>query len=403
MYRGSAINLFAGQAARWMLVAAAFSLVLPTAWISLFLLLFTACWILSGNFASKWSRVRAHPAAMAAMALFALYGVGAVYSVASWQEAIAFWGKYHKLLYIPIIVSLLDDPLWRRRAAAAFFWGMLLVLAISWLKWLGWVPHTDIGQGYIVFKGRIAHNIFMAFTFYLALQRAHQGEPRCWLWAGVALLAAANILFLVNGRTGQLLLPVMLLFFAAQHWGWRGAATAAASMAALATAFALFFGPERLQQMRLYQVQQEIEAHQHDGPAQTSSGQRLEFYENTLAIAAERPFFGWGTGSFQTVYAWYAQRNSFATVTANPHNEYLLIAQQLGLAGLAMLLGMGWLTWRAANRLAADDAERLRALVLLIGMGALFNSLLLDAGEGKFFCLMAGIYLSGWSVPGSRE
>ena len=394
------VKLFAEKAAYWMLVASVISLVMPTAINSLCLILFVVFWILSGNFSRKWARLRVNPAALSFLALFALYGLGMLYSTVPWQESLAFWVKYNKLLFIPIIVSLLDDTLWRRRAADAFLWGMLLVLAISYLKWMGWVPHADNGQGYILFKNRIAHNIFMAFTFYLLLVRAYCDVPRRWLWTGVALLAALNLLFLVNGRTGQLLLPVMLILFVVQHLDWRGGMKTLAGVAALSTALVFFIGTDHLQQMRMFKVQQEIELQSHDPSQETSSGLRFKFYKHTLAIAAERPWFGWGTGSFKTVYAEHEQRNAFASATSNPHNEYLLIVQQLGLFGLGVLMLTGWLTWRAANKLTAVEAGRLRALVLLIGIGALFNSLLLDSAEGKFYCLMVGIYLSGWAAPG---
>lgn len=393
------LKVFAEKAARWTLVAATFSLVLPTALMSLLLVLLAIFWFLSGNFARKWALVRANPAALAAAALFALYGFGTLYSPVPWEESLGVWSKYLKLLFIPIVVSLLDDTQWRRRAADAFLWGMLLVLAVSYLKFLGWIPHVDNGQGYFMFKGRIAQNIFMAFTVYLLLVRAYWDASRRMLWACLALVAAANVLFLVNGRTGQLLLPVMLIFFLAQHWGKRGAAIATMGMAALATALVVFFGQDDLQKMRLFQVLPEIQTHQHEGPLKTSSGLRLEFYKNTLAIAAEQPWFGWGTGSFKKVYALHESSNPYATSVANPHNEYVFTIQQLGFFGFVTLLVTGWLTWRAANRLAAVEAECLRALVLLIGVGALFNSLLLDSSEGKFCCLMAGIYLSGWAQP----
>lgn len=393
------IKLFSDIAARWMLVAATFSLVLPTALLSLFLVLLVGFWILSGNFARKWAILHANPAALAAVALFLLYGFGTLYSPVPWEESLGVWSKYLKLLLIPIIVSLLDDKQWRRRAADAFLWGMLLVLVVSYLKFLGWIPHVDNGQGYIMFKNRITHNIFMAFTVYLLLVRAYLHASRRVLWACLALVAAANVLFLVNGRTGQLLLLMMLVFFLAQNWGKRGAAVGIIGIAALATAFVVFFGQNDLQKIRLLQVQSEIQSHQHEGPTKTSSGLRLEFYKNSLAIATERPWLGWGTGSFKAVYALHERNNPYATAVDNPHNEYLLTIQQLGFFGLITLLVMGWLTWRAANRLAGFDGECLRALVLLIGIGAMFNSLLLDSSEGKFYCLMAGIYLSGWAEP----
>lgn len=392
------LRTFSATAAKATLVAAVFSLVLPTAWLSLLLAPCALFWLLSGHYLEKWHRVRNNPAALAALALFLLYGIGTLYSFASWEDALAGWGKYHKLLYIPIIVSLLDDDIWRRRAADAFLWGMLLVLALSYLKWLGWIPHTDIGQGYFVFKGRIAHNIFMAFTVYLLLERALRDRPRRWLWAGIALLAMINILFLVNGRSGQVILPFILLLFIYRSLGWR-IALGSTTLGAMLLATVLFLPGlgERLEESRLLQIRQEIQSHVFGGAEQTSSGLRLEFYRNALALIGERPLLGWGTGSFRNAYRQQAENNGyFQTNVPNPHNEYLLTAQQLGLVGLAALLLLGGLLWRAARKIDPVDAGALQALVLTIGIGSLFNSLLLDAGEGKFFCLLAGVYLGDW-------
>jgi O-antigen ligase len=48
--------------------------------------------------------------------------------------------------------------------------------------------------------------------------------------------------------------------------------------------------------------------------------------------------------------------------------------------------------------LAVDYME---GLLLVMMIGCLFNSLLLDAGEGKFFCFMTGIILSSYFPPKS--
>ena len=391
------LQSFAATAAKASLVAAVFSLVLPTAWLSLFLIPTIGSWFLSGQFRNRWARIRINPAALAALGLFMLYGVGTLYSPASADDALAGWGKYHKLLYIPLAVSLLDDAGWRHRAIDAFFWGMLLVLALSYLKWLGVVPHTDIGQGYFVFKGRIAHNIFMAFFVFLVLERAASDRPRRWLWAGIALLAAGNVLFLVNGRTGQVILPVLLLLFIDRQWGRRALiGTVAAGVVAMTSVLTIPPLREELQELRLLQIQQELQDHQSTGPVQTSSGQRMEFYRGAVALISEHPVFGWGTGSFKSAYAHYAARNELTNPhVPNPHNEYFLTTQQLGLVGLAALLLMIFLVWQTSKKIDSIDSGALQALVLTITVGSLFNSLLLDAGEGKFFCLLSGAYLSG--------
>lgn len=387
-------------AAKILLVAAAFSLVLPTAWISIFLAPLTLCWLLSGRFQYKYQRIRENPAAVAAIALFALYGVGVLYSSAPQAVALEYLNKYHKLLFIPIIVSFLDDEVWRRRALNAFLAGMLMVLAISYLKWLGVFPHIDKGEGYYAFKGRIAHSIFMAFFLYILLARAASSNRWRIGWGVLAALVVFNNFVLVNGRSGQVAMVIVVIWFLFQKFDWRKALIATLLAPILLWGWSVSpWGSE----IRLFNVGQELSSNVGEVPG--SSGQRLLFYQTTLALIAEHPVLGGGTGSFVNEYRQYALAHDYHPTmvnVANPHNEYLLTVQHIGLLGLAVLLYMAWLQWRAGREIGGSDGNNLRALVVVIGIASLFNSLLLDAGEGKFYCLLAGIYLSAWQ-PGTRS
>ena len=106
----SALSGTMDTAAKALLVAAAFALALPTAWVSVFLIPLAVCWLLSGRFPYKLQRIRGNPAAWLPIVLFALYAVGVLYSSATQAQALDYFAKYHKLLYVPIIVSFLDDP-----------------------------------------------------------------------------------------------------------------------------------------------------------------------------------------------------------------------------------------------------------------------------------------------------
>jgi O-antigen ligase len=392
-------------AAKALLVASAFALALPTAWVSVFLIPLAFFWLLSGRFQYKYQRIRENPAAWMPMALFALYGIGVLYSSAAQSQALDYFAKYHKLLYIPIVVSFLDDATWRRRALDAFLVGMLLVLAVSYLKWMGLYPHVDIGQGYYAFKGRIVHGIFMAFAVYLFLERAFRAGKWRWAWAVLAILALFNLFVLVNGRSGQVAVVAILVWFFLERLGWRAALAVVILVPALLWAWSESPSGE---DARLFHIAKEIPSAEGQHPG--SAGQRMQFIETTFALVAEHPILGGGTGSIVNEYRRYAIQHGYEpglTNVANPHNEYLLTAQHLGLVGLGLLLYMGWLQWRAGGEIGGSDGNSLRALVIVIGVASLFNSLVLDAGEGKFYCLLAGIYLSAWrpdmrSLPVAR-
>ncbi len=386
-------------------IFACFSIALPTAFMSIAMGLFVLVWLISGHYVEKIKRIFRHPAAIIAIALFCLYGIGMFYSNAPWDMRLAWWLKYHKLLYIPLIISVLTNEKYREYAIKAFLAGMLLVLIISYLKWLGIVPHTDIGQGYFVFKGRIAHNILMAFAVYLMLKLTVQtAKPYCWLWAIGSMLGFLNIFLLVNGRSGQIILLVLCVWFCWEIWRIKSIQYLFAVAAAL---LLILSAVPNAGDFRLTQITQEIANHK-PNEAQTSSGTRLEFYKNSLTLIKHNPLFGAGTGSFEFEYKQLAQtQQTLATYVPNPHNEYLLTWQELGLLGLFLLLVLFATQWKASHHLLKSqnysmvDGYALRGLIITMTVGCLFNSLLLDAGEGKFYCVVAGVLLSAYQ-PGKK-
>jgi O-antigen ligase len=129
----------------------------------------------------------------------------------------------------------------------------------------------------------------------------------------------------------------------------------------------------------------------------TSSGERLEFWTNTFTLIKRHPFFGGGTGSQMTEYETIPDDKKVLLKNgSNPHNHYLLMTQELGIAGLLALLTFFLYYWKfALNLKIKANAEALQALVILVAMASLFNCMLW-AGEGKFFYVLAGIFLSSY-------
>lgn len=385
----------------YLAIFACLSIALPTAFMSISMGLFVIIWAVSGNYSEKFQIIRNHPAALMSIALFCLYGLCMFYSSAPWSMRLTWWMKYHKLLYIPMIISILSIEKNRRIALYAFLAGMLLVLFISYLKWMGIFPHKDIGQGYFVFKGRIAHSIFMAFSMYLMLHLAvnQQSNVKRWIWIGLSILAALNILFLVNGRTGQILMLILFIWFCWETWGIKSIKWLMALL--LTTAVLSVYAPNT-PNFRLTEIKQEIDTHKPNG-APTSSGERLEFYKNALILIKQHPILGAGTGSFEHEYKLIAEKqNTLSTYVPNPHNEFLLTWQELGIFGLIVLFAFFATHWITSYKMDSSQLNNeyysyaLRGLIITIFVGSLFNSLLLDAGEGKFYCVIAGVLLSAY-------
>ncbi len=142
-------------------------------------------------------------------------------------------------------------------------------------------------------------------------------------------------------------------------------------------------------------VASEFHAWQPDHGKDNSTGQRLDFYYNTLQIVQQQPIFGVGTGGFPAAFAQQTQGKDVMQ-TRNPHNEYLMITVQTGMIGLALLLYLFYTQWRCAPLLDTPfDQDTARGLALAYLVNCLLNSPLLDHADGLFFAFMTAVLFAG--------
>jgi O-antigen ligase len=373
-------------AGRWMAVATAFSLVVSTALCTVTMVLFLAFWIASGHYREKLSQIQARPLALCSLALLAMLVIGVLYSAANTLRS------YRELLYLPLLLTAFDDQKWQRRGYYAFLIAMLLILTLSYAKFLGWLPLGPPGQEYTVFKGRIAHSLLMAYTIYLLAQHFVQEPRRRWLWGLLIALGLVNLLFMISGRTGYLVFFALTILFMYQHWHWRGLLLSGLLVVGVAM---LAYHTSDAFRGRMGQMISDITEDQPPGTV-TPGRVRLEFYANTLSLIARHPWLGGGTGSFVPEYAELVQEKRLYP-TNNPHNEFLLITTQIGLVGLVLLLLLGYRQWCLSYALRPEFIAAAQGLVVTLAVGSLFNSLLLDFTEGHFYACLTGIYYGSFN------
>ena len=400
------LTRYADQAARWAVIALGFSIPISVALDNTLLVLILAGWLAGGMYRHKLRIILNNPVALSALALFVLLLGGTLYGVRQAGDAAHYLGKYNDLLFIPMFLFLFRDAATRRNALYALAASLSIVLALSYLIKAGIVPPSPFtirdaegNYGPVVFKLHLTHNILMAFAAFLfawlALTATSSGVR--WGWAVLAVLAVINVTMMVQGATGYLLLCGLALLLGFSRDRWRGLGIVAAGMVALAAALTVVPGPF---QERVSIIIKQTRGWKPDRPAQDSAGFRLEFYRNTLAIIADHPLIGVGTGSFPKAYA-DKVRGTGKTETRNPHNEFLLIMVQLGIAGLAALLWLFWLQWRLAAQLASPlECQLARGLVLTMIIGCMLNSMLLDHTEGLLYAWLTGLLYAGLKSEG---
>ena len=221
----AAVNNGAGRAAQWAAVALGFSIPLSTALDNVLLVLVVGGWLASGAWGGKRDAIRGNRVALAALALFGLLLLGALYGERNPGDTALTLRKYLDLLWIPILVWLYRDPAMRLRALHALAASLALVLLLSFLIKAGVIPEADFLTGSssypVVFKGRQTHGPLMALGAFLYVQfalAAATARMRA-LWLLLAALALINGTLVVQGATGYLVFGALALYLC---YGWRG-------------------------------------------------------------------------------------------------------------------------------------------------------------------------------------
>jgi O-antigen ligase len=323
--------------------------------------------------------------------LFLALLVGLCWTSAPLKDGIRCLLKYREFLLLPLFTQVFAEARWRRLAVRGFLAGCGVLLFLSYFEWLTGI---DVGitqvrfpNDHVIFKDRIIHNLLMSLFAYLAAlewERA-TGAVR-WAWLAAIGLAVFNMTFLVQGRTGYLAFGALLTLWSMRQFGWRGlllTAVVLVSGAVVACKVSAVVHSRFL--LTWNQIQNQF------GPQQQHSDDpRMEFYVNTLQLIGKHPWLGTGTGSFETEYDAYIAGRDLLSVS-EPHNEFLHLTFQLGVLG-----GLAWLMllvnhWRLSRTLPEWERAVLQGVVLCIGLGTLFNSLILSVTGGVVWSFLAGV------------
>ena len=396
------------SANKYLLVLFGFCIPVSTALTNVVLGLLVLCWLLDNgaNRFARWGRVlKTNPVAIMGLVVFLMHVAGLAYTDGDKEKIMESLADGAKFLFIGMVMVYFSDKKFQPAFLLSFVSAMCLILLLSSLLWVELLPEFISVKGdssnSVIFHDHIKQNVFMSFAAFVAAVRARSPETgmvQKWLWAGFSLLAMFNVLFMVDGRTGHVIVMVLGMYYFLT-WDRTKSLVVCVLVVVLFGTFA-WIHPSNPLFSRARTVIDEVREWDYQKPAHhlSSSGLRLEWYLNSLKIIKQNPAFGTGTGSFKTTYKEFI-KNTERKVTDNPHNEYLMTAVQFGLAGLLVLLGFFAVQWRQTV-FFKDRRQKLmvRGFVLLMLIACMTASPLQDNAEGWFFVFMSGLFFAGCHV-----
>ncbi|MBN2475005.1 MAG: O-antigen ligase family protein [Pirellulales bacterium] len=392
---------FFTEASRSLTVALGFAIPVSTSLTEGLLVLLLICWLLSGDYAGRLRQIRGNPVAVWALVLLAVYAVGVTYSSAALWEAGDTLFTYRKLLYVAVFLTVFSDAPTRERAMAAFVLAMLVTLVASLLMWPGLLASKwGMPDNCAYFKSHIDQNTMMAFFVAVLANRALATSRYRWLTIAVILIAGYNILFMVDGRTGYLILFALICLVLFQKKGIRGLAAAGALILGL-SAVAYTCSSEFRTRVDLAVGEARDYYLEGRNTLDSSIGQRLAFYKASLDVAAKSPLIGAGTGSFRNEYE---QRTTVRRdpPVCYPHSEYFSALVQTGLIGLGVFLYWLYVQWTCCKRALPHLAPLAQALIVTFAVGSLVNSFMTHTAIGFLYCYFLGLCFADMRTSGSQ-
>ncbi len=384
----AALNL-----ARVGVVGMALSMPFARAAFNLCALLMIIGWLFSGQWRQKFSDIGHSGPAVACIGFFAISLLSLANSDVLGQDEWDALKGYSRLLYVPLIVSLITTAEWQRRAWTAMLLGMLFTLSIFLLDIWFEIPGTrtygsgTAGQG--VFHHHIAEGMVLAFLGACALHKAlqaHESRTHRAFWLLICIGVLAGIFSVGQSRTGQFSVLVAYTLVLATHLP-KPYRLRALGLSLLA-AFLLIAASPRVQE-RFAEGLRETATFQIDGE-RTSVGARLKAWEFSFELIEQAPWLGHGVGSYRDLaYQHFrASRICDLGVCEQPHNQFIVTTVEMGILGLLSLFSiiLAGLLQRPGELWATS--RLLPAFMAIFTLTALMDSSLKIQAQ-SFFSVMA--------------
>jgi len=345
-------------------------------------ILATVFWLLSGKFKLIPRHITTNRPLLYALLLLVLLCIGMTYSPVPFGEAFSYLKKYRELLYLAVVTAFVaGDKRLADRAGYAFVGGCVTLMLISYGIFSGLIHSERYGYSIVY---HITHSFFMAILAFWSLQKTFDVPRYRLLWFAIFLLATVNLIFVTPGRTGMLVNIVLLILLFVQRLSAKYCATAL--LIALCFFTAAFYTSKNFS-TRVEQAVHEIQNY-HATKSRTSLGMRFDWWQNSIDLIKAKPLTGHGTGSFEKVQKDLI-KGTKTKPSDNPHNEYLLLSVQVGLAGGLLFIAILASLFRRSFLLTGTNRYLLQGVVAAMATGCLMNSLLFDSLQGHFFAFLA--------------
>ena len=306
--------------------------------------LLAICWLLEGDFKAKFDVIKSSKWMLSIFSLIVLYALGMLWGDqhlnANWQ-----FQRLALLLVFPVLMTMNLKQETINRAVFAFlgtaFISALAAIAInnniisSLGEYLSFIKLSPNNPAFIKYN---YHNVILALATTLSFYVLIEKKSKYTNLLLIFIVVYAISIYTERGRAGQIIFNVSAVFYIIYYNG-RNIFRLFALLLLLFSFQFVIYNSTNVYKSRFDAVSSVIQNNGDRGVGK-SEDIRYVFVKESLSRILEKPLFGYGTGSFGTIFENEVKNEHYFDKHTTPHNQYLYVWFELGILGLVLLLSI---------------------------------------------------------------
>ena len=367
-----------------------FSIPISVAFTNILIVVYSLTWIFEGDFSKKIKEIKSVKWISSLLLLISFYFLGMLYGDMHNDYSYVIKRVLLLLFFIPILISELKPKTYILALHAFLISNLTSSIVAVGINYDFINPIFD-NSAITAFLKYNYHNILLSFSALLSFLMFLKSKSKYSFLYIVLILIYSFSIFNEAGRAGQLTFNVFFICYAI----FLLRSKFKFSILIILFLIIINFFSYKNSSIFKHRVDHLTHIVQNDGQKKNKNSVekdiRYLFTKTGLELIRKKPIFGYGTGSFSSVFKLETETSYDLNKHKTPHNNYLYILFELGLIGLIFFLSIFYFQIKELlNKDLINTEKILLPLFMLFLM--LFDSYMFIFSITLFYIFMYKIF-----------
>jgi O-antigen ligase len=323
--------------------------------------LITLCWLLDGQMKNKLKEIRQNKWMLSIILLLVLYCCGMLWGSDHQNASWVFQKLSLLLMFIVLGTSKVKKSTLKFGALLFLFSTLLSAIAAILINYQVILPlHNYISivsakRQLSAFTSYNYHTILLAFSALICFFLVAEKKTKFRWGLALCFFIYSFSIFTESGRAGQLIFTLLFGLYSIYYFKKRTILSVGLMGFLILCNYSAYKGSDTFK-IRIDKaseiIQNEIISSDSASYQQANQNIRTVFFKEGINYIIKKPIFGYGTGSFGSIFDKDINSGHEYLEHTTPHNSYLYIWFEVGILGLLMLLRIFYFQFKSLSKLS---------------------------------------------------